>query len=95
MMRLGDYGNDFDDWFRIRLSNFRHIGRPERIQILQDYKYYIDLILTDTRAKIEAVRRAHNMKPLEREDVLRVLEYQDRRFARELAWLAAMTNDQK
>jgi DNA-binding PadR family transcriptional regulator len=30
MMRVGQYGDDFEEWFRIRLANFRHVSPDER-----------------------------------------------------------------
>lgn len=88
MMRLGNYENDFDDWFRIRLANFRHISRDERRKLWQDRVNYMDQLLVDTRLKIELVRKAHGMKAAERDDVLRVLKHREEHTARELRWLA-------
>jgi hypothetical protein len=92
MMHLGNYENDFSDWFRIRLSNFRHIAGEQRIAICRDYKHYTEMILEDTWAKIQAVSKSPDMKPAERADVLRVLEHEQRVAAGELQWLAAVVD---
>lgn len=89
MTRLGEYGPDFDEWFRIRLANFRHIARDERVALLADYKHYMELVLADTRGKIKSVQEAAQMTAAERGDVLRALTRQRRNAVRELAWIAS------
>jgi hypothetical protein len=89
MTRHGEYGPDFDEWFRIRLANFRHIARDERVALLADYKHYVELVLADTRGKIKSVQEAAQMTAAERGDVLRALTRQRRNAARELAWIGS------
>jgi len=89
MTRLGEYAPAFDEWFRIRLTNFRHIARDERVALLADYKQYTELVLADTRGKIKSVQEAAQMTAAERGDILRALTRQPRNATRELAWIAS------
>jgi hypothetical protein len=74
MMRIGDYDSKFDDWFRIRVSSFRHITREERFALCKDYKRCIELGLADTRTNIKALQNASDTHRTERDDVLRALK---------------------
>lgn len=82
--------SDYRDLFRIKLSNFGHIGKADRHSILQEYRAFLAEMLEHSDAMSGAVTEAPGMAAAERPYVLKAIDHQRHLAASEIAWLDAL-----
>jgi len=86
----GDRSGDPRDWFRVRLSNFGHIGVVEQQGVLTEYRAFLAAIVHHSDAMSGEVREAPGLAAAERPYVLTALDHQCHLAASELAWVDAL-----
>lgn len=89
MAEPGAYDTDYPDLFSIKLSNFHHVARELRLEILRHYRGYVQLLLSymqTSRRRIEAEPR---IPAAERPYILRVLDHRLHVARADMQWIDA------
>jgi DNA-binding PadR family transcriptional regulator len=93
MRATGDQGADYRDLFRVKLSNFGHVGEEDRRSILADYRAFVARIVTHAEAMSDEVIHGPGLAPAERPYVLQAIDHQRHLAASEIAWLERLSRD--
>jgi DNA-binding PadR family transcriptional regulator len=78
------------DLFRVKLSNFGHIGMEEQRRILVNYREYVAAIIGHSEAMTADVMKAPGLAEAERPHVLNAIEHQRQLAACEVAWVGSL-----
>ena len=93
MRATGDQGADYRDLFRVKLSNFGHVGEEDRRSILADYRAFVARIVTHSAAMSVEVIHGRGLATAERPYVLQAIDHQRHLAASEIAWLERLSRD--
>jgi DNA-binding PadR family transcriptional regulator len=93
MRSAGERDTDNRDLFRIKLSNFGHLGIDDQRAILDDYRAYLAEIVRHSDAMSGEVLRAPGMTSAERPYVLKAIDHQRHLAASEIEWLDALIQE--
>lgn len=89
--KTGDYDSGYRDLFRVKLSNFGHLGKKDRRLILADYRAYLAGIAAHSEAMAKEVLNAAGLAERERPYVLKAIDHQAHLAKCELAWVDSLT----
>ena len=87
------FDGEYRTVFHIRLSNFGHIGKKDRLAILADYREFIAAIVCHFEAMTGQVVEAPGLEAAERPYVLKAIDYQRNLAASEIAWVDALIRE--
>jgi DNA-binding PadR family transcriptional regulator len=75
------------DLFRIRLSNFGHLGTEDQLAILAAYRHFLTDLASHSEAMAGEVRKAPGLADTERPYVLKAIDHQRHLAASEATWV--------
>jgi hypothetical protein len=90
---LGDRDGDYRDLFRLKLSNFGHIGKDDQCSVVADCRAFLVTIVTHSDAMSGDVINAPDLAAAERPYVLKAIDHQRHLAACEIAWLDRLSRD--
>jgi DNA-binding PadR family transcriptional regulator len=91
LMRLPmEHETESRDLFRVKLSNFGHIGSKDRRLILADYRTNLAAIVRHSEAMAGEVMKAPGLAAAERPYVLKAIDHQRNIAASEITWVDAL-----
>lgn len=90
MRSAGDPGGEYRDLFRMKLSNFGHVGIEDQRSILAEYRALLARIISHSEAMDSAVLNAPSLAVAERPYVLKSIDHQRHLAACEIAWVDAL-----
>jgi DNA-binding PadR family transcriptional regulator len=89
MAEPGAYDTEYPDLFSIKLSNFHHVDRDPRLEILRHYRGYVQLLqsyMQTARRRVEAEPR---IPEAERPYILRVIDHRLHVARADIQWIEA------
>lgn len=86
----GDRDGQYHDLFRIKLSNFGHIGKKDQRSILAEYRASLAAIVEHSEVMSAEVLDAPGLAAKERPYVLEAIDHQRHLAASELAWVDSL-----
>jgi DNA-binding PadR family transcriptional regulator len=90
MRSPGNPGGQYRELFRVKLSNFGHIGKEDQRSILTEYRALVAGIVKHSEAMSSEVRNAPGLASAERPYVLDAIDHQRYLAASEIAWVDAL-----
>lgn len=90
MRSAGERDTERRDLFRVKLSNFGHIGRKDQLSILEDYRADLAAIVKHSEAMAGEVLNAPGLAAAERPYVLKAIDHQRHLAASEFTWVDAL-----
>jgi DNA-binding PadR family transcriptional regulator len=90
MRSPGNRDGQYRELFRIKLSNFGHVGTEEQRSILAKYRALVAAIIKHSEAMTREVRNAPGLAPAERSYVLTAIDHQRYLAASEITWVDAL-----
>ena len=87
MRARSDADADYRDLFRVKLSNFEHIGKEDQHFILREYRAFLVGIVTHSKAMSGEVLSAKGLAETERPYVLEAIDHQGHLAECEVAWV--------
>jgi DNA-binding PadR family transcriptional regulator len=93
MRATGDRDGDYRDLFRVKLSNFGHIGKEDQQAIIADYRAFLAAVVTHSDAMSREVVNAPGLAVAERPYVLKAIDHQRHLAASEITWLDRLSRD--
>jgi DNA-binding PadR family transcriptional regulator len=91
--RPGDRDADYRDMFRVKLSNFGHIGSEDQQFILAEHRAFLDAIATHSVAMSREVLNAPGLADAERPYVLKAIDHQRYLAQSEIAWVDQLARE--
>jgi DNA-binding PadR family transcriptional regulator len=85
-----DLDGQYRDLFRIKLSNFGHIGKDDRRSILTEYRALLAAIVEHSEAMSSEVLQAPGLAPAERPHVLDAIDHHRHLAASEIEWVDSL-----
>jgi DNA-binding PadR family transcriptional regulator len=92
MRSPGDREGQYRDLFRVKLSNFGHIGKEDQRSILAEYRALVAAIVKHSEAMYGEVLHASGLAPMERPYVLDAIDHQRYLAASEITWINGLMN---
>ena len=87
MHSRGEHDTAIRDLFRVKLSNFGHIGMKDQRLIVADYRAHLAAIVKHSEAIASEVMKAPGLAAAERPYVLKAIDHQRHLAASEIRWL--------
>ncbi|EPZ50917.1 hypothetical protein N007_20895 [Alicyclobacillus acidoterrestris ATCC 49025] len=82
-----EHNQETEDLFRIKLSKFHHLSHDMQLEILRQYKVFLEVEAGGLEAHAEHVRKASSISEAERPHILNVLDYELTICEAKLAWV--------
>jgi DNA-binding PadR family transcriptional regulator len=93
MRAAGDRDGDYGDLFRVKLSNFGHIGKEDQRAIVADYRAFLAAVVTHSDAMSREVANAPGLAVAERPYVLKAIDHQRHLAVSEIAWVERLSRN--
>jgi DNA-binding PadR family transcriptional regulator len=93
MRAPGHRDGDYRDLFRVKLSNFGHIGKEDQRKIVAEYRAFLAAVVTHSDAMSREVVNAPGLAVAERPYVLKAIDHQRHLAASEITWLDALSRN--
>lgn len=93
MRSASEHDTAYRDLFRVKLSNFGHIGREDQQLILVEYRKHMEAIVRHSEAKEDEVLNAPGLAAAERPYVLKAIDHQRHLAISEITWVDALIQE--
>jgi DNA-binding PadR family transcriptional regulator len=93
MRSASEHDTEYRDLFRVKLSNFGHIGREDQQLILAEYRKHMEAVVRHSEAKAGEVLKAPGLAAAERPYVLKAIDHQRHLATSEITWVDALNQE--
>ncbi|MFB5190581.1 PadR family transcriptional regulator [Alicyclobacillus fastidiosus] len=85
-----EHNQETEDLFRVKLGKFHHIDKPVQLDILRQYKAFLEVAAGGLEVQADHVKKEPCISDEERPHLLHVIDYEVTIYDAKIAWVEAM-----